>query len=108
NPFRRNNAVDTFTAILREDPPPLDPRLGAIPVELTLALGRALAKKPDDRYPTARELAADLREVRARVVPPVAGAGEIAPRERRGAWALFGAIGAFALAVGAFLLLRGC
>ncbi|HEU5251140.1 MAG TPA: serine/threonine-protein kinase, partial [Thermoanaerobaculia bacterium] len=46
NPFRRNNAVDTFTAILREDPPPLDPRLGAIPVELTLALGRALAKKP--------------------------------------------------------------
>ena len=108
NPFRRNNAVETFTAILREDPPPLDPRLGPIPVELTLALGRALAKKPEDRYPTARELAADLREVRARVVPPVAGAGEIAPRERRGAWALFGAIGAVALAVGAFLLLRGC
>ncbi len=108
NPFRRNNAVDTFTAILREDPPPLDSRLGPIPVELTLALGRALAKKPEERYPTAREFAADLRVVCERLLPPRVAQGEIAPRERRGAWALLGAIAALALAIGAFLLLRGC
>jgi eukaryotic-like serine/threonine-protein kinase len=110
NPFRRNNAVETFTAILREDPPPLDPRLGPVPVELTLALGKALAKKPEDRYPSARELAADLEIIRSRLAPPAVEIAEPAtsPRGRTGAWTAIIAGGILALAVGSFLLLRGC
>jgi len=77
NPFRRNNAVDTFTAILRDDPPPFDPRLGPVPVELPLALGKALAKKAEERYPSARELATDLREIHSRLAPPPAEAEEV-------------------------------
>jgi serine/threonine protein kinase len=111
NPFRRNNAVDTFTAILRDDPPPLDPKLGPVPVELSLALGKALAKKPEDRYASARELAADLREIHARLAP--ASAVETveeskAPRRRRTLPAILAAVGFLALAAGSFLFLRGC
>jgi serine/threonine protein kinase len=110
NPFRRNNAVDTFTAILRDDPPPLDPKLGPVPVNLSLALGKALAKKPEDRYPSARELAADLREIQARLAPPAVetGGAPATPRGRPVLPAALAAIGLLALAAGSFLFLRGC
>jgi eukaryotic-like serine/threonine-protein kinase len=110
NPFRRNNAVDTFTAILRDDPPPLDPKLGPVPVELSLLLGRALAKKPEDRYPSARELAADLRAIRSRVAPPASETDEpmAASSRRRPPSVLLAAGVIVTLALGTFLLLRGC
>jgi serine/threonine protein kinase len=110
NPFRRNNAVDTFTAILRDDPPPLDPKLGPVPVELSLLLGRALAKKPEDRYPSARELAADLRAVRPHVAPPALESEEpmAALSGRRPPSSLLAAGVIVTLALGTFLLLRGC
>jgi serine/threonine protein kinase len=110
NPFRRNNAVDTFTAILRDDPPPLDPKLGPVPVELSLLLGRALAKKPEDRYPSARELAADLRAVRPHVAPPALESEEpmAASSGRRPPSSLLAAGVIVTLALGTFLLLRGC
>jgi eukaryotic-like serine/threonine-protein kinase len=110
NPFRRNNAVDTFTAIMRDDPPPLDPKVGPVPVELPLTIGKALAKKPEERYLTARELADDLRQVKSRIAPP-AGEPEAAssspharPRVRR----VVAAAAITALAVASFLVLRGC
>jgi serine/threonine protein kinase len=110
NPFRRNNAVDTFTAIMRDEPPPLDPKIGRMPVELPLAIGKALAKKPEERYPSARELADDLRQVKSRIVPPAAEL-ESAPSGRRArsrvGWVVAGA-GILALALGSFLVLRGC
>jgi serine/threonine protein kinase len=110
NPFRRNNAVDTFTAIMRDEPPPLDPKLGPVPVELPLALGRALAKKPEERYPSARELAADLREIQSRVAPSAIDTTEelAGTRERSAAFAGLIAVGLLALALGSFLVLRGC
>jgi serine/threonine-protein kinase len=110
NPFRRNNAVETFSAILRDDPPPLDPRVGPVPVELTLALGKALAKKPDERYPTALELAADLREVQSRLVPSLPDDGRVPPERRmRGVSILVvAAAGILTLALLSFLFLRGC
>jgi serine/threonine protein kinase len=108
NPFRRNNAVDTFTAILRDEPPPLDPRLGPVPVELPLAIGKALAKKPEERYPSARELAADLREIHSRLAPPPAEAEGVvsANPKSRVPWILVAAI--ILLITGAFIFLKAC
>ncbi|HEV8231176.1 MAG TPA: serine/threonine-protein kinase [Thermoanaerobaculia bacterium] len=110
NPFRRNNAVDTFTAILRDDPPPLDPKLGPVSDELSLPLGKALAKKPEERYPSARELAADLREIQSRAAPSAIDATEelAGSREHSAAFAGLVAAGLVALALGSFLVLRGC
>ena len=108
NPFRRNSPVETFTAILREDPPPLDPKLGPVPVELSLAIGKALAKSPAERYPSAAELAQDLRIVQSRMAPPPEP--EAVEPDRSGSGARFAVIAAVLVAIGAasFLLLRGC
>ena len=111
NPFRRNNAVDTFTAIMREDPAPLPDRIG-LPARdiITPVLARALAKKPEDRYPSAVEFASDLRAVKARLAPPPVSveAAATVPSRRRMLRGVLIAAGLLVLGAAAALLMRGC
>jgi tetratricopeptide (TPR) repeat protein len=65
NPFRRENAADTFSAILRDEPPALRSKISAAPPDLSAAAARAMAKKPEDRFPGARAFAAELKRIRA-------------------------------------------
>jgi serine/threonine protein kinase len=107
NPFRRNNPVETFSAILREDPPALGAKLDASREELSAVISRALAKSPADRYATAAELAADLRSVQAKLAPAAVAAPE--PERSAGSrTAVIAAVVVLVLAVGGFLLMRGC
>ena len=110
NPFQRTNPVDTFNAILRDDPPPLDPaRLGSAGAELARVVSRALAKRAEDRYGSAGELAEDLARVRASLpaATPAPGAEPLPlPGRGRSAALVTGIL--VALAAGAFVLLRGC
>ncbi len=109
NPFQRTNPVDTFSAILRDDPPPLDLPPGEAASELSRVVGRALAKKPEDRYGSGSELARELARVRASLLSVEPEAGEEAlpaPGGGRSMLILTGLL--LALAAGAFLLLRGC
>ena len=66
HPFGRESVADTFSAVLRDDPAPLSARLPTAPPELSSVIGRALAKKPEDRPGSAREMARQLRDVRLR------------------------------------------
>jgi two-component system LytT family response regulator len=50
---------------------------------LQRVLDRCLAKAPEDRYPTAAELATDLREARRRLLAPSATAEQTTSREPR-------------------------
>ncbi|MDQ5873590.1 MAG: serine/threonine protein kinase [Acidobacteriota bacterium] len=109
NPFQRTNPVDTFSAILRDDPPPLDATPGSAAADLSRVVGRALAKKPEERYGSASELALELARVRASLPPVEPEAGEEplpAPLRGRSMLLVTGLL--LALGVGAFLLLRGC
>ena len=67
NPFRRDNAMDTLTAVLRDPPPPLQEALPAAPARLSAAVERALCKRAADRFASAREMEWELRGVRADV-----------------------------------------
>ena len=61
NPFRRNTAAETLTAIIREEPERLDPSVAA---PLRWIIERCLAKDPDARYASTKDLARDLKSVR--------------------------------------------
>jgi serine/threonine protein kinase len=113
NPFQRNKAIEMFSAILRDEPPPITDRARDAPEELTRTVNRALAKKPEDRHPTARDLAADLRGVLAITGAPAHTETETEPElspatTSRYLLGLLVGGGLLALLVGALLYQRGC
>jgi formylglycine-generating enzyme required for sulfatase activity/dienelactone hydrolase/predicted Ser/Thr protein kinase len=63
-PFRGETTLATLASILREDPQAPRQLLPAISVELERIILRCLAKKPDQRYGSAAEVARDLEQLR--------------------------------------------
>ncbi len=111
NPFQRNNPIEMFSAILRDDPPPFEEKVRDAPEELSQAVHRALSKRPEDRYPTARELAEDLRGVHAltHVRPPEEALPEDpAAAPSRYLTTILVAFGLAALLLGVVLFQWGC
>ena len=103
--FQRATAAETLSAIIREDPPPLDPPVAALsPVRWIVE--RCLARAPEDRYASTLDLARDLANVRdhladrtASASPAVARPSRMAGREVI-AWCAAGLLGVAALALG--------
>jgi hypothetical protein len=62
--FLRPTAVQTLSAVIQEDPEPLETANPRVPPPLRWAVERCLAKDPEDRYGSTRDLARDLRQMR--------------------------------------------
>lgn len=60
-PYRGGSAEAVCLAVLEQAPPPLPTRSPDLPADLVAIVNRAMARAAADRYPSARELAADLR-----------------------------------------------
>ncbi|HUG54278.1 MAG TPA: serine/threonine-protein kinase [Vicinamibacteria bacterium] len=71
-PFTGDSATAVLYKIIQEPAPPVDPEAAAGAPELPAIVGRALAKDPDERYPTAGRMAEDLAAVAARLRGPAA------------------------------------
>ncbi len=63
--FGRATTADTLAAVLREEPPALAAPPDDWPPDLTRLLRRCLAKRPEDRYQSAADLAHDLEALAA-------------------------------------------
>jgi predicted Ser/Thr protein kinase len=102
-PFARDSEFATLRAHLEDDPPSAGVSPGA-----DVAVRRALAKRPDDRYATAGELAAALAAGAEDTRPPSEPATRVlrAPRRRRPhlLWVAVGAVVLAMAAGGAFWL----
>jgi eukaryotic-like serine/threonine-protein kinase len=59
--FARPSSVETMAAIVREDPAPIEEKL---PAPLKWIIDRCLAKEPEQRYESTRDLYRDLRSLR--------------------------------------------
>ncbi len=94
--FRRDSAVETLTAILREEPPDISQTNQAISPSLDHIVRRCLEKRPEERFHSARDLAFALREVSSG--PPTPGAAPRVGWPRRGVF-LFAAAGIVLLAL---------
>jgi hypothetical protein len=55
-PFRRENEYATMYAHTSEPPPPLSSLVAGVPAALEAVVARALAKEPDERFPSAGDL----------------------------------------------------
>ena len=60
-PFQAESGVEVMHAIIRDPPHPLHELNATVPVELQRIVRKAMAKHPDERYQTARDMAIDLR-----------------------------------------------
>ena len=58
SPFARDTDAETISAILRDEPP-----WAAIPADVQPIVQKSLMKDADERYQTAKDLAADLRQL---------------------------------------------
>ena len=61
--FRGDSAVDTLHKIIYSEPEPIRTIRPDAPPDLGRILRKALAKDPDDRYQSAKDLAIDLRDL---------------------------------------------
>lgn len=62
--FAGEDAIDTLNKIIRGSPPPITDLRPDAPIHLQRIVRRCLAKDPEDRYQTAKDLAIELRELR--------------------------------------------
>ena len=103
--FQRDTAVETLSAILRDEPPPIGTARPDVPEPLRWIIERCLAKEPGQRYASTRDLARDLARLRER--PGEASAATIVAR-RSTAWRMLAvALVVAAVASAVLILLRG-
>ena len=76
--FQRNTPPETLVAIIREEPEPIVSLNAEVPAPLGWIVERCLAKDPEERYASTRDLARDLNALRDRVLETPAE-----PRESR-------------------------
>ena len=87
--FAGRDTIDTLNRIIREPAPLISDFNANAPVDLQRIVRRCLAKDPDERYQTIKEVAIELKEVRRElagsagldttVPPPRSGAASEAP-----------------------------
>ena len=62
--FAQPTPVETLSAIIRDDPPPIGQLSPSVPAPVRWIVERCLAKTPADRYASTRDLARDLASAR--------------------------------------------
>jgi eukaryotic-like serine/threonine-protein kinase len=84
--FQRKTGVETLAAILREEPKSVAELNPAAPAPLRWTIDRCLAKEPDERYASTKDLARDLKSMRDHLseTSGVAASSEAPARRRRG------------------------
>jgi hypothetical protein len=97
--FRRQSAVETMAAIIRDEAEPLPP---TVPAPVRWTIERCLAKDPDQRYDSTRDLYRELRQTRDGLSQTSGqAAAVVGGAPRRGAW--WAAVALAAVALGALL-----
>jgi eukaryotic-like serine/threonine-protein kinase len=104
--FQRNTGAETLTAIIREEPVPVGQANPRVPAPVRWIVERCIAKEPEERFASTKDLARDLRSLRDHLSETSAtetiGVPAARPRPRS-AWL----VPAVALVVGAVLATLG-
>jgi eukaryotic-like serine/threonine-protein kinase len=74
--FQRGTTAETLTAIIREEPEPVGAINPRAPAPLRWIVERCLAKDPEERFGTTRDLARDIASIRDHLSDAVVVSGE--------------------------------
>lgn len=98
--FQRNTAVETLSAIIRDDPEPIASINPAAPMPVRWIVETCLAKDPEERYASTRDLARDLKQALSHVSDVAVEAPSPARRRvtPKGMWLAAAALAGLALA----------
>src|SRR5207245_4176240 len=107
--FQRKTGAETLVAIIREEPESFGQLAPKAPAPVRWIVERLLAKDPEERYASTKDLARDLKSVRDHLSETSASGGLEAAepaRLRRRGWVLPAAV-ALAAGIAAGFLLHG-
>jgi TolB-like protein/tetratricopeptide (TPR) repeat protein len=106
--FQAPSAVETLSKILKEEPEPLAKLQPGVPEAVVWIVDRCLAKEPDERYQSTRDLARDIAGARDRTsgAQPASTTFPAARRSRRRAAAIAAAVVLAAIVAAAIVLRR--
>ena len=106
--FDRPTAVQTLSAVIQDDPEPVSAAAPRTPANLVWIIDRCLAKDPEDRYASTRDLARDLAGLRDHASGiSVSGIAPPGPRRLRPTVALLGAAGLAGVVVAVLAFFTG-
>jgi serine/threonine protein kinase len=103
--FKKASAAQTLTAIIEDEPQPLAEANAKTPTPLSWTAERCLAKDPEDRYASTRDLARDLQSIRDHLSDASASSqmAVAEPAHARPKWLWAGVLGLGGLIIGAAL-----
>jgi len=105
--FSRGTAPETLAAIIREEPEPLPSLAPEVPVAFRWAIERCLAKEPEERYESTRDLARDIAQLRDHASQLTAAAPALVHRRRGWLAAAWASSIVLVVALGLFIGLAG-
>jgi hypothetical protein len=97
--FRRPTAAQTLAAIIQDDPEPIATLNLKTPAPLRWTIERCLAKEPEQRYASTRDLERDLATIRDRLSEASSTVGLAARADVRGRWRPVALVVGFALSI---------
>jgi len=77
--FEAPSIPETLARVIHDDPPVVSAILRGLPAALDRVVARSMAKRAEERYPTAAAMADDLEDVLAGRTPRHAGEGRLSP-----------------------------
>jgi hypothetical protein len=87
--FRGRTAVDTLSAILNSDPPPITSSAGPVPKGLETVVRRCMEKDPEERFQSARDVGFAMEALSGESHPGTDSVAVMAQPRRR--WVIVGA-----------------
>ena len=82
--FSRGTTAETLVAVIREEPEPLGAATSSAPAAVRWVIERCLAKDPEERYASTRDLARDLSHLRDHISEASAEAAPVILARRLG------------------------
>ncbi|MDQ3281421.1 MAG: protein kinase [Acidobacteriota bacterium] len=104
--FDGETAIDTLSAILHHNPPPITKTTTRAPVQLADIIGRLLAKSADDRYSSTRDLAREIRLLRDRIAAEESGFHQRVEPKRKPLVAIIAAVALTTFIAGVIFIAR--